>query len=81
MTVQIDARGMRCPWPAIRLARALREGAEMIEITADDPDAERELELVARSVGASMIRLEGHPAAVFQINNPRDINHSFTRSA
>ena len=24
--IELDARGMRCPWPAIRLARAMRAG-------------------------------------------------------
>lgn len=43
MMVKIDARGLRCPWPAIRLARALRDGAEVVEIGADDPAAPAEL--------------------------------------
>ena len=34
--MRIDARGLRCPLPAIRLARALREGAERVEIVADE---------------------------------------------
>lgn len=41
----IDARGMRCPWPVLRLSRAAREigptGA--VRILADDPIAPREL--------------------------------------
>ncbi|MAW99257.1 MAG: redox protein [Sphingomonas sp.] len=52
MTQRIDARGMSCPWPAIRLAKALREGGGQIEIHADDPAAKRELTLVAESAGA-----------------------------
>ena len=51
--IHIDARGMRCPWPAIRLARALREHpGEGIEILADDPAAERELTQLAHAAGA-----------------------------
>jgi tRNA 2-thiouridine synthesizing protein A len=50
--IRIDARGMRCPWPAIRAARALRENpAAAIEILADDPAAERELGLLAEACG------------------------------
>lgn len=45
--VVIDARGMRCPWPALRLARALRGGAERVEVLADDPIAPGELAAVA----------------------------------
>ncbi|WP_448503153.1 sulfurtransferase TusA family protein [Sphingomonas sp.] len=62
---RIDARGLRCPWPALRAGRALREGAEAIEVAADDPAAERELRALAastgcafRSVGAGVYRLE-----------------------
>ncbi|MBA15725.1 MAG: redox protein [Sphingomonas sp.] len=60
MTTRIDARGMRCPWPAIRLARALRDaspGSE-VEILADDPVAPGELERTALQAGAVFIRVE-----------------------
>ncbi len=49
--VVIDARGMRCPWPALRLARVLREGAERVEVLADDPIAPGELAAVATARG------------------------------
>ncbi|KQN91825.1 hypothetical protein ASE90_03365 [Sphingomonas sp. Leaf67] len=60
----IDARGMRCPWPAIRLARALRDGATMVEIEADDPRAAGELTSAASAVGA---RLEVVREGLFRI--------------
>ena len=40
---EVDARGMRCPWPALRLARAMREGHEVVEMLADDPRAAGEV--------------------------------------
>ena len=49
--VVIDARGMRCPWPALRLARVLRDGAERVEVLADDPIASGELAAVAATRG------------------------------
>lgn len=52
--VRIDARGMRCPWPAVRLARVLRDGARMVEILADDPQASTELAAVAESNDATI---------------------------
>lgn len=61
---RIDARGMRCPWPAIRLARALRDGATMVEIAADDPRAPGELASAAAAVGA---RLEVVGEGVFRV--------------
>lgn len=52
--MMVDARGMRCPWPAIRAARALRaSGGEPVEISADDPAAERELRALAQAAGAT----------------------------
>ncbi len=52
--MRIDARGMRCPWPAIRLARALRDGATSVEMLADDPAAPGELAAVAARAGAGL---------------------------
>ncbi|MDO9364329.1 MAG: sulfurtransferase TusA family protein [Sphingopyxis sp.] len=46
----IDARGMRCPWPALRLARAMR-GASDILLIADDPQAGREVAALANEHG------------------------------
>lgn len=49
----LDLRGMRCPWPAIRVARALREAGEgaVILAVADDPAAPREIGAVADERG------------------------------
>lgn len=60
--MRIDARGMRCPWPALRLGRALREGHwRSVEILADDPAAETELRALAELRGAAFETLgKGH---------------------
>ncbi|WP_302480192.1 sulfurtransferase TusA family protein [Sphingomonas bacterium] len=42
----VDARGMRCPWPALRLARAMRE-SPAVTILADDPAAPAEIAALA----------------------------------
>ena len=49
----VDARGMRCPWPALRLARAVREAGPgaAIELLADDPAAETDVPALARERG------------------------------
>jgi tRNA 2-thiouridine synthesizing protein A len=44
--VRVDARGMRCPWPALRLARAMR-GAAAAELLSDDPRAAEEAQALA----------------------------------
>jgi tRNA 2-thiouridine synthesizing protein A len=67
--IAIDARGMRCPWPAIRLARALREHPrEVIEILADDPAAERELTQLAHAAGANITSIESGNYRGFRVD-------------
>jgi tRNA 2-thiouridine synthesizing protein A len=58
---------MKCPWPALRAARAMREAAD-ITIRADDPVAEGELRALAGQqgwafavVGAATFRLRRAP--------------------
>ncbi|MHA6722282.1 sulfurtransferase TusA family protein [Sphingomonas sp. RS2018] len=52
MTARVlDTRGMKCPWPALRLARLLREESGPVEVLADDPVAPRELAAVAAARG------------------------------
>lgn len=46
----VDARGMRCPWPVLRLARAMR-GANEVVLLADDPQAAREARALAVEQG------------------------------
>ena len=53
----LDMRGMRCPWPALRVARAIREtdagGGDGVVIVAvaDDPAAPREIAALASERG------------------------------
>ena len=49
-SVVVDARGMRCPWPALRLARAMREARDVL-LLADDPQAGREAAALAAEHG------------------------------
>lgn len=67
MTVRIDARGMRCPWPAIRLARALRDTAGPVEIMADDPAAPHEIAIVAARAGADVEPINCDLAPLYRV--------------
>lgn len=49
-TVHVDARGMKCPWPALRAARAMRAAAA-VTVEADDPIAPAELQALAQQQG------------------------------
>lgn len=46
----VDARGMRCPWPALRLARAMRT-AQAATLLSDDPRTEAEVAALAARHG------------------------------
>lgn len=50
---------MKCPWPALRAARALRE-ASAILIEADDPIAATELAALAQAHGWTFAQLGDH---------------------
>jgi tRNA 2-thiouridine synthesizing protein A len=57
--VTVDSRGMRCPWPALRLARAMR-GADGALLLSDDPRAEAEAAALAAQHGWTLtVRREG----------------------
>ena len=47
---EVDTRGMRCPWPALRAARAMRTH-DTVLVRADDPIAPRELAALAEEHG------------------------------
>lgn len=47
----LDLRGLRCPWPALRVARALREAGVPLVAVADDPQATGEIGAVAAARG------------------------------
>jgi len=55
----IDARGLKCPWPVLRAARAMRDcGA--ITLLADDPVALIDVPALARAQGWRVhVREEG----------------------
>ncbi|OYW88835.1 MAG: redox protein [Sphingobium sp. 32-64-5] len=55
----VDARGMRCPWPVLRAARAMRDHRAIV-IRADDPIAATELQALAAERGWSFA--QGKPA-------------------
>lgn len=55
----VNARGMKCPWPALRAARAMRD-APAIVIEADDPIAPGELAALAQAQGWTFRALGDH---------------------
>jgi len=78
--MHIDARGLRCPWPAVRLAKALRQGADAVTIAADDPQAPAELALVAAAADADMSINTDAVAPTFVVTRRPVGNTVFTQS-
>ena len=68
----LDARGMRCPWPAVRLARAVREAGPgaVVHIVADDPIAPREIAALAAERGWALQAIETGIGPGFEIRPP-----------
>jgi tRNA 2-thiouridine synthesizing protein A len=55
----VDARGLRCPWPVLRLARALRDGAVAADLLTDDPAAAGEIAAFAAERGLAVRPVAG----------------------
>ena len=54
----VDARGLKCPWPALRLAKEMRTAAR-VRIAADDPQVSREFHMLATEQGWSIQEFDG----------------------
>lgn len=58
ISMEVDARGLRCPLPALRLARAVREqGAGTYLLLADDPAARRDIPALCTERGWQLLEL------------------------
>lgn len=55
-TTEVDARGLRCPIPALRLARAVREGGPgRYRLLADDPAADADIPALCAERGWTLL--------------------------
>ena len=66
--ILVDARGMLCPWPVLRLGRAARSlvGPGHICVLADDPAAAGEIEALCSERGWCFARDPERPGT-FQV--------------
>jgi len=64
--ILVDARGLRCPWPVLRLAKAMRErpGSARVRILADDPAAPDEIAALAAERGWRIEQPDGSDPAL-----------------
>ncbi len=65
----VDARGLRCPWPALRLARALRQApaGTTVRVLADDPAAPAEIAALAAQRGWRVVPLAASDERGFRV--------------
>ena len=63
--LHVDARGLRCPLPVIRLARAAQRAPDgtVIEVWATDPAARADIPAWCRMRGQTLLDVEEHAAA------------------
>lgn len=58
---QVDARGLRCPLPALRLARAVRAGGKgCYRLLADDPAALSDIPALCTERGWVLVDVSGN---------------------
>lgn len=62
----VDARGKACPMPIIELAKALRAHDE-VELWADDPAAEGDVEAFSSSTGHRILASSQRGGQPFQV--------------
>jgi tRNA 2-thiouridine synthesizing protein A len=61
-TTRVDARGVLCPVPIIRLARAARSlpAGSVVELLSDDPAAEHDVPAWCRLRGHTLLTVTAH---------------------
>ncbi|MFN3371143.1 MAG: sulfurtransferase TusA family protein [Sphingomonadaceae bacterium] len=64
----VEARGLRCPLPALRLARAVREGGPgRYRLLADDPAATHDIPALAAERGWTLLSAD---AGAYEVEVP-----------
>ncbi|TCP61291.1 tRNA 2-thiouridine synthesizing protein A [Rhodovulum bhavnagarense] len=64
-TIEIDARGLRCPLPVLRLQKALRQIAPgaTVQLMTDDPVAVVDIPHFCIAAGHILVETQEHGAA------------------
>ncbi len=65
----VDARGLKCPWPVLRAARAMRE-CDALVLLADDPVALIDVPALAANHGWSALVDEEEDHYRFGLSKP-----------
>jgi tRNA 2-thiouridine synthesizing protein A len=62
----LDARGLRCPMPAVKSALALEEmsGGEILQLLSDDPVSKRDIPAWCQSTGNEVVKQEEEDSVI-----------------
>ncbi|MDR2031862.1 MAG: sulfurtransferase TusA family protein [Azoarcus sp.] len=65
---EVDARGLNCPLPVLRLKKALAElrGGQVVRILATDPSSLKDFEAFTRQTGHELLHREKTPDGAFE---------------
>ncbi|SIO26591.1 tRNA 2-thiouridine synthesizing protein A [Rhodovulum sp. ES.010] len=65
LTIEVDARGLRCPLPVLRARKALEElgPGGLLRLWADDAVAVIDVPLFCRDAGHEFLAMEEHEGA------------------
>jgi tRNA 2-thiouridine synthesizing protein A len=65
---EVDARGLNCPMPILRLKKALAElqGGQIVRVLATDPSSVKDFEAFTRQTGHELLRREETPEKTFE---------------
>jgi tRNA 2-thiouridine synthesizing protein A len=65
---EVDARGLNCPMPILRLKKALAElqGGQIVHVLATDPSSVKDFEAFTRQTGHELLRRDETPDKTFE---------------
>jgi tRNA 2-thiouridine synthesizing protein A len=66
---RVDTRGLKCPWPVLRAARAMREHGEIL-LFADDPVARTDIPALATTHGWRLTMRQGPDHDEYRLSRP-----------
>ncbi|MDR1062776.1 MAG: sulfurtransferase TusA family protein [Azoarcus sp.] len=60
---EVDARGLNCPLPVLRLKKALAglQGGQVVRVLATDPSSVKDFEAFVRQTGHELLRRKETP--------------------
>ena len=76
MTINIDAKGLKCPEPIMLLHKAIRDSnsGDLIQLTATDKSTERDVDKFCEFLGHGLIKKEITEESLYFVVQKKDKN-------